>query len=271
MRPPAHCAPRLTCLGAHTASRVVETCRGVTVPSQICAKMATSPTQSLGQKWTGHFDGWDFYHYLDSPEQALLVVPLFSDIMPHSGGTLIATDSIGVVAKFLAAHPEGVHPDGTQGGGYLIPSLIEQCTQFVEITGNAGDLALLHPYMLHRAAANPSGVARFIQNGRLSLAEPLNFSRSNPADYSLVELAVLRALGTDRLRDWKPSGPRENNDMCTDWGRVPPRPFRSDAEREEQAAVIAMEHDVVPSFVTSVVFAGTLLSLVSLTVVMSLV
>jgi hypothetical protein len=188
-----------------------------------------------------HFDGWDFYHYLDSPEQALLVVPLFSDIMPHSGGTLIATDSIGVVAKFLAAHPEGVHPDGTQGGGYLIPSLIEQCTQFVEITGNAGDLALLHPYMLHRAAANPSGVARFIQNGRLSLAEPLNFSRSNPADYSLVELAVLRALGTDRLRDWKPSGPRENNDMCTDWGRVPPRPFRSDAEREEQAAVIAME------------------------------
>ena len=137
-----------------------------------------------------HFDGWDFYHYLDSPEQALLVVPLFSEIKPHSGGTLIATDSIGVVAKFLAAHPEGVHPDGTQGGGYLIPSLIEQCTQFVEVTGDAGDLVLLHPYMLHRAAANPSGVARFIQNGRLSLAEPMDFNRPNPADYSLVELAV---------------------------------------------------------------------------------
>ncbi len=168
-------------------------------------------------------------------------MPLFSDIMPRSGGTLIATDSIGVVANFLAAHPGGVHPDGTQGGGYLIPSLVEQCSQFVEVTGNAGDLALLHPYMLHRAAANPSGVARFIQNGRLSLAEPMNFNRSNPADYSLVELAVLRALGSDRLQDWEPSGPRENNDMCTDWGRVPPRPFRSDAEREEQAAVIAME------------------------------
>lgn len=35
-------------------------------------------------------------------------------------------------------------------------------------------------------------------------------------------------------------------------------------------AVIAMEHDVVPAFVTSVVFAGTLLSLVTLTLVMSL-
>lgn len=35
-------------------------------------------------------------------------------------------------------------------------------------------------------------------------------------------------------------------------------------------AIIAMEHDVVPTFVTSVVFASTLLSLVSLTVVMAL-
>ena len=35
-------------------------------------------------------------------------------------------------------------------------------------------------------------------------------------------------------------------------------------------AIIAMEHDVVPTFVTSVVFASTLLSLVSLTVVMVL-
>ena len=139
-----------------------------------------------------HWDGWDFYHYLDSPEQALLVVPLFSDIAPESGGTLLATDSIGVVARFLARHPEGVHPDGTQGGGYLIPSLVEECTQFVELTGNAGDLALLHPFMLHRAAANPSGRARFIQNGRLSLERPMDFNRDDPSDYSLVELAVLR-------------------------------------------------------------------------------
>ncbi|WP_051148667.1 AEC family transporter [Desulfospira joergensenii] len=35
-------------------------------------------------------------------------------------------------------------------------------------------------------------------------------------------------------------------------------------------AIIAMEHDVAPTFVTSVVFAGTLLSLASLTVVMLL-
>ena len=62
-------------------------------------------------------DGWDFYHYLDSPEQGLLVVPLFSDILPRSGGTTIATDSVQVLARFLVQHREGVHPDGTQGGG----------------------------------------------------------------------------------------------------------------------------------------------------------
>lgn len=35
-------------------------------------------------------------------------------------------------------------------------------------------------------------------------------------------------------------------------------------------AIIAMEHDVAPTFVTSVVFGGTLLSLVSVTIVMSM-
>ena len=42
-----------------------------------------------------------FRHLLDSPEQGLLVVPLFNDILPQSGGTHIATDSIGVVSRFL--------------------------------------------------------------------------------------------------------------------------------------------------------------------------
>ena len=87
-----------------------------------------------------------------------------------------------MLARFLAQRPEGLHPDGTQGGGYLIPALVEQCQQFEELTGNAGDVALLHPLMLHRASANPSGRARFIQNGRLSLEEPLCFNRADPAD-----------------------------------------------------------------------------------------
>lgn len=41
------------------------------------------------------------------------------------GGTFIAPDSIGVVARYLAQHPEGVLPDD-------IDSLIHQCHEFVE-------------------------------------------------------------------------------------------------------------------------------------------
>jgi hypothetical protein len=48
-----------------------------------------------------HNDGDWFVHFLDSPEQALLVIPLFSDIEPKGGGTVICTDGIGLVAKHL--------------------------------------------------------------------------------------------------------------------------------------------------------------------------
>ena len=48
-----------------------------------------------------HVDGDFFVHYLDSPEQGLLVIPLFSDIQPNGGGTMICPDGIGKVAKHL--------------------------------------------------------------------------------------------------------------------------------------------------------------------------
>jgi hypothetical protein len=48
-----------------------------------------------------HNDGDWFVHFLDSPEQAMLVIPLFSDIESKGGGTAICTDGIGLVAKHL--------------------------------------------------------------------------------------------------------------------------------------------------------------------------
>lgn len=48
-----------------------------------------------------HTDGDFFVHYLDSPEQALLVIPLFTDIVPKGGGTVLCTDGIGIYAKHL--------------------------------------------------------------------------------------------------------------------------------------------------------------------------
>lgn len=48
-----------------------------------------------------HVDGDFFVHFLDSREQGLLVIPLFSDIVPHAGGTVVSPDAIALLAKHL--------------------------------------------------------------------------------------------------------------------------------------------------------------------------
>jgi len=149
-----------------------------------------------------HKDGNWFLHFLDSPEQGLLMIFIFSDIKPRGGGTFVAPDSVGVVARFLAQHPEGVEP-----GEFPWQAMIDECKQFVEITGSTGDVVLMHPYMLHCISQNHSQSVRFIINPALSLAEPMNLNRANPADYSPIERGVLRGLGVDRY-DFKPTAER---------------------------------------------------------------
>jgi hypothetical protein len=150
-----------------------------------------------------HKDGDFFRHFLDSPEQALLTLVLWTDMAHKGGGTFVAADSVPVVARFLADHPEGVLPDDFDYTG-----LIGQCRDFVEMTGRAGDVVLLHPYTLHATSQNVLGVARIITNPALALREPMNFNRTDPGDFSLVEQAVLRGLGVERL-DFAPAAPRE--------------------------------------------------------------
>ena len=178
-----------------------------------------------------HKDGWHFRHFLNSPEQGLLTVPIYSDIRPKSGGTFIASDSIRPVAEFLAEHPAGLHPDSVQGSGYLIPGWIEQCTDFEELTGEPGDMVLLHPFMLHRVSVNPSRRPRFIANMALVLAEPMQFSRPAGETYSLVELAVLKALGTDDF-DYRATRPAL---------AFKPSPFRDEADAERQRRLLRAE------------------------------
>ena len=111
-----------------------------------------------------------------------------------------------------------------QGSGYLIPGLVEQCRDFRELTGEIGDMAILHPFMLHRPCVNPSPRPRFIANAALVLREPMQFHRQPGDAYSLVELAVLRALGTNALR-FEIAGRRE---------AVKPAPFRDEEEKVTQ-------------------------------------
>lgn len=176
-----------------------------------------------GQPWqppapdagTWHKDGDFFRHFLDSPEQALLTFVLWTDMLHTGGGTFVAADSVPVAARFLAAHPEGVLP-----ADFPYAELIGQCQDFVEMTGSAGDVVLLHPYTLHTASQNVLGVARLITNPPLALREPMAFSRPDPQDFSLVERAVLRALAADRL-DFTPAAPREPSSPTVSAGSRP--------------------------------------------------
>ncbi|KAF2641590.1 hypothetical protein P280DRAFT_451033 [Massarina eburnea CBS 473.64] len=175
------------------------------------------PPQSL----TGwHVDGDFFVHYLDSPEQALLIIPLWSDIVPGGGGTMICPPAIDVVAKHLHDHPEGVSPRMTpraQNPGFEQEKGLSWFNEvarqmpdeaFVEATGSVGDVYLLHPLMLHSASNNMLRKVRVITNPPVRIVEPFCFDRED-GNYSVVERKTLRALGKETLVGWMIRGERQ--------------------------------------------------------------
>ncbi|WP_432522661.1 hypothetical protein [Kineococcus sp. SYSU DK006] len=165
-----------------------------------------------------HKDGDFFRHFLDSPEQGLLTIVLWTDVVSRGGGTFVATDSVGVVARFLAERPEGVLPDELQQ-----TRLVEQCRQFEELTGKQGDVVLMHPFMLHATSQNVLRAQRLITNPPIALREPMDFDRADASQSSPVERAVLRGLGVDRFA-FTPTAPRE--------AVVPPRLLAQQAAGE---------------------------------------
>jgi len=161
------------------------------------------PWQPAGPDTPGwHKDGDFFRHFLDSPEQGLLVFVNWTDVVHQGGPTYIATDSVPVIARFLADRPGGVLPNE-----FGFSNLITQCSEFEEATAKAGDVYLVHPFLLHAASQNPLRKIRIITNPPVHLVEPMSFNRNDGA-YSPVELGVLAALGVDRY-DFQPAAPRE--------------------------------------------------------------
>jgi tetratricopeptide (TPR) repeat protein len=127
---------------------------------------------------------------LDQIRNGLVCIALFDRLLPTSGNTWLALDSVALVARELAAHPEGI--DFVNERGRRIPS---RCARFHEVTGEAGDILFLHPLMMHTASSNSSGRIRWMANPMVYLQQPLDPFR--PADQlSLVELAIARAITT---------------------------------------------------------------------------
>jgi hypothetical protein len=169
-----------------------------------------------------HKDGDFFRHFLDSPEQGLLTLVLWSDVEHQGGATFVAADSVGPIARFLAEHPEGVLPNAFSAAG-----IINQCSDFVEATGEVGDVYLLHPFILHAKAQNVRRLPRLITNPPVHLLEPMRFDRPEPHEQSLVEQAVLRGLGVDTYH-FEATHPRESI--------VPERVRRQEAMKAQELA-----------------------------------
>ena len=188
------------------------------------AELEWQPPSAAPHPWHNwHKDGDFFRHFLDSPEQGLLVIGIFSDIDEGDGATYLACDSVGHVARYLAARPEGVLPADLREPAL---DIIARCRDFVAATGEIGDVYLLHPFMLHSQSVNAGSRARFIVNPPVKLREPMRFAREREDGCSPVERAVLAALGAARY-DFVPTRPRE--------AVVPERIARERREWDERA------------------------------------
>ncbi|CAG9947212.1 unnamed protein product [Clonostachys rosea f. rosea IK726] len=178
----------------------------------------TTPPKDL-ELW--HVDGDFFVHFLDSPEQALLVIPCWTDVESNGGATWICDQGPRRIGKHLFEHPEGLSPVMQGRDEPYKPyasydhcvSVIRDCPDesFHEMTGKKGDVILMHPLTLHSVSRNGRRLKRIISNPPVSLAAPFQFNRANKADHSLIELKTIQDVGGgfEKFRDWKITGARE--------------------------------------------------------------
>jgi hypothetical protein len=143
-----------------------------------------------------HIDGsYDvdgtWYVNLWSRERALLMLFLFSDVGPNDAPTRIYVGSHLDVPPVLAPAGEaGMHFERVLP---LIPQV--HARRIALATGNAGDVYLCHPFLVHAASWPHRGtMPRFLAQPPLAPVAPLRYDRPD-GNYSAVEIAVRLGLG----------------------------------------------------------------------------
>ena len=142
-----------------------------------------------------HVDGAHFRHFPHSKEQALLPIFLFSDIGEGEGGTALAAGSHSRVAQLLLEHEREGLPGGELTRRALkLPGVLDD---LVEVNGKAGDVVLLHPFLVHARSKNLGlrglDSVRFGCFPAVALRESMDLDRDDEQSYSAVETAIVRA------------------------------------------------------------------------------
>lgn len=141
-----------------------------------------------------HVDGIHRFH-LDSREQGLVRLLLFSDVGPDDGGTPMVRGSHREVARMIARHePAGIGPGAEFQERLKEAGLLDvDARKIVHVTGEAGDVALMHPLLIHGFGPNRGTKIRFACNPLLPLKERVQLNRADGA-YSPVEEAIRQAV-----------------------------------------------------------------------------
>jgi hypothetical protein len=132
---------------------------------------------------------------LVSRGRALLMLFLFSDVGVHDAPTRIRVGSHLDVPRLL-------EPAGDDGLSFLelgarLDTVAERPVALA--TGQAGDVYLCHPFLVHGAQPHRGSVPRFIAQPPLYPSQPLSINRQH-GGYSLVETAIRAGLGWQELR-----------------------------------------------------------------------
>ena len=154
----------------------------------------------------------------------VLPLLLFSDVAARNGGTALATGSHLAVAKILFEHAGGVR------GGRLSELARARLpwrgyARVAEACGEAGDVVLCHPMLLHARSTNlqrpdAAGV-RFVCNPCIRMKEDFRLDDgasggATPYQFSPVERAIRLARGTAAAGLLLPAA---TNDEDDDQGR----------------------------------------------------
>jgi hypothetical protein len=155
-----------------------------------------------GRDGSWHIDGSGYTRYLCSKEVGAVPLMLFSDIKQNQGGTLLACGSHKLIIDAL-------HSADAYGlSNHEIKAIIEEnINQFEiqEITGDAGDIVLMHPFLVHARSKNMGlygdlAAIRVLCHPVIPLKETMNLN-SDELTYlenSIVENLKLNATAAPR-------------------------------------------------------------------------
>lgn len=139
--------------------------------------------------WDGKLEGWHvdglFQHRLDCREQGCVALCVFSDVPASTGGTALAVRSHHAAIE----HLRRVGSTGASREELALAIGDPSDYEIVYTSGEAGDIMIMHPWLLHTGAPNLSDELRFVANPRVDLHEP---KRGNADEPTALEQSCFR-------------------------------------------------------------------------------